>query len=72
MMMPIVETASKNLEKRLNEQEIKERIETIQTTAQLKINKFTKKCPVDQRRFAVTQTSLKNHRLNMVWKTPKE
>ena len=46
--------------------EIRGRIETIQTTALLKIDHNTKKSPGDLRRLAVTQTQVRNKRLNQL------
>ena len=52
-----------NLEKRLEDMEIRGRIETIHTTA-LEIGKSTQKSPGDLRRLVI-QTLLKYHKLTM-------
>ena len=59
-------TVSKGLEKRLEELEIKGRIETIQTKALLRFGGNTQKSLRDLRRFGVTQTPVKDHHLKLV------
>ena len=58
-------TVFKNLEKRRCEQEIKERIETIQTTAVLKSFKILRRILEIGGDFIVTQTPVKNHQLGV-------
>ena len=58
----------KCLEKRLEESEIRGRIETIQTT---EIGQNTEESPRDLRRFAVTQNPGKDYKLTPVWKATR-
>ena len=70
MVIPIVAgalgTVLEDLEKRLGDQEMRGRIDTIQTTAL--IGKNTEKSPGDMRKFAITQTTVENHKQMLVWK----
>ena len=70
MVIPIIvgvlETVLKNMEKKLDELEIRGRIKTIQTTAGLKSARTLRR---KWRRLAVTQTTVKNQQLELVWKT---
>ena len=56
-------TVTIGLIKGLEDLEISGRVETIQTTALLKIGQNTEKSPGYLRRLAVTQTSVKDHQL---------
>ena len=60
-------TFPKSLQKRLEELEISERIETNQTTAL----QNTEKSPGDLKRLDADQTPVKNYYLTPVWKTHK-
>ena len=55
---------SKSLERRLEELEIRERDEAIQTTALLR----SVRIPWDLRKFTVAQISVKDHQFKLVWK----
>ena len=56
-----------NLVKRLSEVEIRGGIETIYTA----LLKSASKSPEDLKKFVVTQTSMKNNQLELVWKIAK-
>ena len=45
-----------------------EDLETLQVVT-IQIDQNTEKSPGDLRRFAVTQTTVENHQLTLVWKT---
>ena len=57
-VIPALGTVPDKMEKKLDEQETRGRIETIQTTSLLKLAR-------DLRRFAVTETPVKNHQLEL-------
>ena len=69
-------TIHKDLEKVLEELEIRGRIETILTTAWGRSTRILKKCPGDLRRLAVKdylrRLAVKDYRLNLMRKTRKE
>ena len=56
-------TLTKGLQKGLEDLEVGGRVETIQTTALLRTARILRRGPGDLRKLAVTQTSVKNHRL---------
>ena len=60
---PVIFGALWNLENRLEELEIRGRIETIQITALLKLAKIIIR---DLRRLIVTQTPVNNHQLSLM------
>ena len=60
---------TKGLLKGLEDLEVGGRVETIQTTALFENGQNTEKSPGDLRRLAVTQSSVKDHRLTLMWKT---
>ena len=64
-------TVTKGLLKGLEDLEVGGRVETIQTTALLKTARNTKKSSWDLRRFAMTQTPVKNPLLTLMWRTHK-
>ena len=59
-------TVTKELLKGLEDLEVDGRVETIQTTALLRMAKNTEKSPGDLRRLAITQTPVKNHQLTLM------
>ena len=69
-MIPNVTGALVTVTKRpvlgLEDVEIRGRVETIQTTAFIKIGQNTEKSPGDLRRLAVTQTPVKDHQLTLI------
>ena len=64
-------TVTKGLLKGLEDLEVGERVETIQTTALLR-TAIILRTPRDLRRLAVTQTPVKDHQLKLKWKTLNE
>ena len=69
MVIPLVvralSTVPKGLIKRLEDLEIRGRVETIQTTAFVVISQNTEKSPGDLRRLSITQIPVKNHQLTL-------
>ena len=59
-------TIPKSLVRRLEVLDIREQVETIQTTDIVVVAQNTEKSPGDLRRLAVTQTSVKYHQLMLV------
>ena len=57
-------TVTEELVQGLEDLEIRERVETIQTI--IEIGQNTQKSPVNMRRLAVTQTSAKDHQLTLM------
>ena len=70
MFIPIVigalGTLTKGLIKGLEDLEIREQVETIQTTTLLRSARILRR---DLRRLVVTQTPVKDHQLTLMWKT---
>ena len=58
-------TIPKELVNRLEDLEIRRQVETIQTTALLKIGQNTEKSHGDFRRLAVSKTPVKKHQLTL-------
>ena len=58
-------TVTKGLVQELGDSEIRGRVETIQAMALLR----SARSPGDLRRLAVSQTSVKDHQLTLLWKT---
>ena len=71
IVIGILGTISKSLERRLEEMEIKGRISDHLNYSIVKIGWNTEKGPGDLR-FAVIQIPVKNHQLKLVWKTHKK
>ena len=75
IVIDILGTITKGLLKGLEDLEVGERVETIQTTALLRtvsiLRQVLETCG-DMRRLAVTQTSMKDYQLTLMWKTLKE
>ena len=65
-------TITKGLLKGLEDLEVGRRVETIQMTALLRTARILRWVPGDLRRLAVTQTTVKNHQLTLMWKSLKE
>ena len=68
ILIDVLGTVTKGLIKRLEDLEIRGQVETIQITAIIEISQNTEKSPGDLRRFAVTQTPVKDHQLMLMWK----
>ena len=62
-------TIPKGLIKELDDLEIRERVETIQTTELCKIGQNTEKSPGHLKLLAVTQIPVRSLQLMLVWKT---
>ena len=62
----------KDLEKKLKELKIRDRIKTIQTSEFLKLALNTQKNLGDLGRLTITQTLVRNHLLKLVGETHKE
>ena len=62
-------TVTKGLLKGLKDLVFRGRVESIQTTALLS---FIEMSPGDLRRLDVTQISVKNHQITLMWKTLKQ
>ena len=61
-------TVSKGLVQRLEELEIRGRVEPIQTTELLRSARMLRKFLGNLRRLAVTQTPVRNHQFVLMWK----
>ena len=72
-MIPIINHAlgkiSKGLIKGRKDLGNKEQVEIIQQKIIIKISQNPEKSPGDLRRLAVTQNTMRNHQLILVWKT---
>ena len=65
-------TVTKGLLKGLEDLEVGGRVETVQNYYIIENGQNTEKSPGDLRRFAVTQTPVKNHQLTLMYKNSDE